>query len=111
MPYFLCRLLPPRPSFIADMSGEERALMGAHARYWGDHLASGEVVALGPVADPKGSWGLALMDIESEAAARALQAEDPVIASDKGFSYEVLAMPMLALRGAQFRQPVSSVTP
>jgi uncharacterized protein YciI len=111
MAYFLCRLLPPRPSFIADMTTDERALMGAHAQYWGGFVASGEVIALGPVADPKGSWGLALMEMESDAAVRALQAKDPVIAAAHGFSYEVHPMPMLGLRGAQARAPVSSVTP
>lgn len=32
--YYLCRLLPPRPSFALDMNAEEKAMMGEHAAYW-----------------------------------------------------------------------------
>jgi hypothetical protein len=108
VPYFLCRLLPPRPTFIADMTADERALMGAHAKYWSAYVSSGEVVALGPVADPKGAWGLALLEVDSEASVRALNENDPVIKADQGFSFEILAMPVLVVRGAQLRADSSS---
>ncbi len=85
--------------------------MGAHAQYWGQYVASGAVIALGPVADPKGSWGLGLIEAESETDVRALAAKDPAILSGRGFSSEIHPMPMLGLRGAQARAPVSSVTP
>ena len=111
MTYFLCKLLPPRKSFIADMSPEEFALMGAHQKYWSEFVANGEVIALGPVADSAGSWGLAIIESDNEQRVTALQAKDPVIISQLGFAYENHLMPMLALRSAQLRQPVSSVTP
>jgi len=28
--YFLCRLIPPRPTFAADMTSEEAQVMGRH---------------------------------------------------------------------------------
>ena len=48
MPYFLTKLIPPRASFLADMSAEERAAMLAHQDYWLPHLNAGLVVAMGP---------------------------------------------------------------
>jgi hypothetical protein len=56
VPLFLCRLTPPRPSFPADMSDEERAMMGEHVAHWRGLLDEGRVVTLGPVADPAGAW-------------------------------------------------------
>jgi len=55
--FFVCRLLPPRPTFLADMTDEERALMQAHGLYWRERMAEGKVIVFGPVADPKGPWG------------------------------------------------------
>lgn len=55
--YFLCRLLPSRPSFMQDMSADERAAMQAHALYWRGKLAEGAVIAFGPVADPASGVG------------------------------------------------------
>ncbi|MDQ6702087.1 MAG: SRPBCC domain-containing protein [Pseudomonadota bacterium] len=54
---FLCRLLPPRPTFAQDMTAEEAAVMREHAAYWGKHLHKGTAIVFGQVADPKGAWG------------------------------------------------------
>jgi hypothetical protein len=86
VPLFLCRLNPPRPSFAADMTDEERALMGEHVAYWLGLLGEGRVVAFGPVADPAGGWGVSVLDVEDEAAAHAMIAADPVkLRGDQGF--------------------------
>jgi uncharacterized protein YciI len=90
---YLCQLMPPRKSFIADTTAEEYALMEAHMRYWAPHLASGTMLAMGPVADSQGSWGLGVVRVANEAALRALTDPDPVIAANKGFSYRVSLMP------------------
>jgi uncharacterized protein YciI len=92
---FLFRLIAPRPTFAADMTAEEAALMKVHGAYWQAKLAEGVAVAFGPVLDPAGAWGLGLIRVEDEAAARAYVAEDPVIRAGRGFRYEIL--PMLAL--------------
>lgn len=34
MNYFLCKLIPPRLSFPADMTPAERQLMQEHAVFW-----------------------------------------------------------------------------
>ena len=66
MPHFLCRLTPPRPSFLADMTDEERALMAAHSRYWRPYVEVGRVAAIGAVADPAGAWGVAIIEAPRE---------------------------------------------
>lgn len=69
--------------------------MVAHGAFWQDEADCGRALAVGPVADPGGIWGLALVEVEEEADARALAARDPVITADLGFAYEV--MPLLSL--------------
>jgi uncharacterized protein YndB with AHSA1/START domain len=97
--FFLCRLLPPRPTFASDMTPDERKVMLAHGAYWREHLAKGTTIVFGPVADPKGGWGLGVVRAASEAEVRAFERQDPVILANLGFSYEV--MPMLT---AVFRE-------
>jgi uncharacterized protein YciI len=90
--YFVNRLLGPRPTFPADITSEERELMGAHAQYWRGLMAEGRVVVFGPVLDPKGVWGLGVVRARDETEVRAMNAGDPVIAAERGFRYETLPM-------------------
>jgi uncharacterized protein YndB with AHSA1/START domain len=89
---FVCRLLPPRATFMQDMSSDERAVMQAHGRYWQGKLAEGVAIAFGPVADPSGGWGLGIVEVRDEAELEAFQAADPAIESGRGFRYESLPM-------------------
>jgi uncharacterized protein YndB with AHSA1/START domain/uncharacterized protein YciI len=91
--YFLFRLLPPRPSFIRDITAEEMAIMQAHSNYWRGKLAEGKIVAFGPVADPKGSWGVGILRLSDASEADTLTSSDPAILANAGFSIEVLPMP------------------
>jgi uncharacterized protein YndB with AHSA1/START domain/uncharacterized protein YciI len=90
--YFFCRLLPPRATFVEDITPEEVAVMQAHAAYWREHLEAGSVVVFGPVLDPKGAWGLGVVCAPDEAAVRAFAAADPAMRSERGFRYEVTPM-------------------
>lgn len=90
--YFLCRLLPSRPTFMMDMSEAERAVMLAHAQYWSGKLAEGNVIAFGPVADPAGGWGVGILAVQDEAELRSFQSEDPAIKANIGLRYETLPM-------------------
>lgn len=90
--FFLCRLIPPRPSFPFDMNEAERATMMEHVGYWTQLMQAGTAIVFGPVADPKGPWGLGVIRAKDETAVRALEAGDPVIRSIQGFSYEILPM-------------------
>jgi len=111
MLYFLCRLTPPRKTFLADMATDERELMRAHQAYWRPFVDAGTVIATGPVADPAGAWGVAILEANSLEWVRALQAGDPVIAANCGFHYETYPMPAISLRPVEQRAPVSSVSP
>ncbi len=101
MAYFVLRLNPPRPTFPFDASERELSLMGEHAEYWQGKTEVGTAIAVGPVFDPSGSWGLALVEVDDAEAAEALTYQDPIIRAEAGFTYEVLPVPSLLLRGGQ----------
>jgi len=75
--YFLYRLISPRPTFPADMTPVERKLMEEHAVYWRDLMNQGKVVAFGPVFDPKGVYGIAILRCHDSAEAGSLCVGDP----------------------------------
>lgn len=90
--YFMARLLPPRPTFAQDMSAEEAEVMRAHAAYWTELRDEGKALVFGPVADPKGAWGLGVLRAPTEEAVHAMRDGDPAIKSGRGFRYELLPM-------------------
>jgi uncharacterized protein len=98
MKYFFCKLTPPRPTFADDMTDAERQLMHEHVAYWSDHAAKGTAIVFGPVADPSGGYGIAVIEAADEAAMRELSARDPVMSAGRGFSYAIHAMPQIVLR-------------
>jgi len=74
--YFL-KLNPPRSSFTLDMTAEERAVMQAHVQYWAPYVQDGTVIVLGPVADPKGGYGIAIIGVTDRSRLDLLVAKDP----------------------------------
>ena len=111
MPHFLCRLTPPRPSFLADMTDEERALMAAHSQYWRPYVEVGRVAAIGAVADPAGAWGVAIIEAGDRQEIEALQARDPVVLSAQRLLLPELPHANVALRPVEPRAAVSTVSP
>ena len=101
MAYFVCKLVAPRSTFPGDMTPEEGALMGAHMAYWAGLAASGKAIVVGPVADPAGFWGLAVVDVGGEADVQAIVTDDPVTRDGSGFRYEVHPMPQAILRDSR----------
>jgi uncharacterized protein len=91
---FLYRLLPPRPGFPQDMSPEEAEVMNRHLGYWQDLLDREVALAFGPVLDTDGTWGLGLLDIDDEQAARAVGEQDPAMQSGT-CTYEVVPMQLV----------------
>ena len=98
MGYFHLKLLSPRPTFPFDITEAEGKAMAEHAEYWQKLAIDGHAVAVGPVFDPAGPWGMAIVETENEAEAVAFGAADPVIRAALGFRYEVMPMPSLILR-------------
>jgi hypothetical protein len=98
MQYFLFKLIPPRPTFPMDMSSDEAAIMQEHFAYWRGLLAQNRVVVYGPVMDPAGTYGVAVLEVEDEPAARDVGKNDPAIRADAGFSFQLLSMPDTQVR-------------
>jgi len=86
---FFLKLNPPRQSFTLDMTDEERNIMQKHVAYWKPYVDDGTVIVLGPVMDPKGGYGIAVVAIESEDQLKKILADDPANGLN---SYEVYPM-------------------
>jgi len=98
MAYFFFRLVPPRPRFPYDATGEEMAAMKRHAAYWHQNAEEGSAIAVGPVFEGEGGWGMAVVSVEDQQAAQALADADPIIQSGYGFRFDILPMPSIILR-------------
>jgi uncharacterized protein len=93
MVHFLYKLVPPRPTFPADLTDEEGAIMQEHFGYWARLVEERKAVAYGPVMDPKGTYGIAVVEVDEEASAKRIAENDPAVVSDAGFAFELHPMP------------------
>ena len=98
MAIHLCKLLPPRATFPGDMTPAEAGLMQEHAVFWRRQADQGTALVAGPVLDPAGVWGLAIVDVSDAAAASSLTDEDPIVRAGIGFRYEIHLIPQAILR-------------
>jgi uncharacterized protein YciI len=87
--YFFLKLNPPRASFTIDMTSEERLVMQHHVNYWKPYVDKGIVLVLGPVLDPKGGFGMAVIGVDDEKQLETLIANDPANGLN---SYEIYPM-------------------
>ena len=87
--HFFLKLNPPRSSFTVDMSDEERAVMQKHVAYWKPYVDDGTVIVLGPVMDPKGGYGIAVVAVDSEEQLNEIVKNDPANGMN---SYEIYMM-------------------
>jgi uncharacterized protein YciI len=76
---FFMKLIPPRATFVDDITPEEAKLMQQHADYWAEQFKKGTVLIIGPVLDPKGAWGMAVLETATEEEARTLAMNDPTV--------------------------------
>ncbi len=97
MKYYLFKLVPPRLTFPADMTPVEAGLMQEHAAYWRGLMGRGQVVVFDPVADPKGSYGVAVLQLPDDADPGPLGENDPTIKVGVGFAFELHPMPQAVL--------------
>lgn len=84
MKRFLLRLIAPRPTFAQDMTEAERRVMREHVAYWKGLFDKRIAVVFGPVLDPKGVWGVAIIEVADEAEGKALVANDPTVKAGVG---------------------------
>lgn len=99
-PYFVYKLIAPRPAFPADISADEAEIMRRHGEYWACLLSRGNAVMFGQVLDPAGCWGLAVVEAGSIEQVHALGADDPAVSTGL-MTFEVLAMPFASARRHQ----------
>lgn len=79
--HFVFKLIPPRPTFAQDMTVEERNIMKEHSVYWREMADKGIALVFGPVLDPKGAYGLGIIEVEDEDQVQGLAAGDPAVKS------------------------------
>ena len=94
--YFF-KLIPPRPTFPADITADEAALMQQHSAYWDEHFTAGRVLAYGPVLVPGGTFGLGILTVDGEAEARRFGDNDPSVLGGLN-RYEIHPMRLVASR-------------
>jgi hypothetical protein len=88
---FLYKLIPSRPTFVRDMTEAERKAMGEHAIYWKGLTDRGIAIVFGLVLDPKGPWGVAIIEVADEPEARILGTNDPAVKA--GLTFDIYPMP------------------
>ena len=76
---FFMKLIPPRTTFPGDITPAEAKLMQQHEEYWEAQFATGSVLIIGPVLDPKGAFGMAVLETATEEEARTLAMNDPSV--------------------------------
>jgi uncharacterized protein YciI len=97
MGHYLYKLTPPRPTFAEDMTPTEASAMDEHFVYWQGLVEGGYVVAYGPVADPAGTYGIAIVDAADEQQVQMIGKSDPAVVHGVG-TFEVFAMPATVVR-------------
>lgn len=97
MPEYLVTYTPPRPTFAADATEAERAVVGEHFAYLTAALRAGTLVLAGRTQDEP-PMGIGVFQAESDEAARAFIKSDPAVA--KGvFTAEVRPYRVALLAG------------
>ena len=73
--------------------------MQHHITYWRDLLQRGTAVLFGPVADPSGSYGIAVIRLAPGADPGELGKSDPAVKAGLGFGFEIHPMPQAVVAG------------
>ena len=79
--YFFFKLLPPRADFHLTMNEKESTVMHEHVAYWGALFENRKVIVYGPVFDPSGVYGMAVIEADDEVQAHLIKDNDPAILS------------------------------
>jgi uncharacterized protein len=77
--HYFFKLIPPRPTFMQDMTDEERRLMDEHGRYFQEHFAAGKVLLFGPVMASGGAFGVGVLEVDNEEDAQRFGEGDPSV--------------------------------
>jgi uncharacterized protein len=81
--HFLFRLEPVRADFtLQSMTEAERPVVGQHAGYLKTLLDQGKLVLAGQAFDPKGFWGIVIVNAADQEEATGIMNADPAIKSN-----------------------------
>ena len=89
---FFLKLNPPRPTFMMDMTADEKAVMQKHVAYWTSLLEEGTAIVFGPVFDPKGGYGAGVVSVDSEEHLKKVIENDPANGLNKYEFYPMRAV-------------------
>ena len=95
--FFFYKLYPPRPSFHMDMNDEEKTVMQQHMQYWVLLTENRNAIIYGPVFDPQGVFGMAVVEVNSDDQANEIAESDPAVSS-KVCTYELIPMQVGMIR-------------
>jgi uncharacterized protein YciI len=79
MHYFLNKLIPPRPTFPQDMTEVEGKVMQEHVAYWQDLANRKIAIIFGPVLDPSGAYGIAIIETDDESSVENIMQKAPFV--------------------------------
>jgi len=96
--HFYFKLIPPRPTFGADVTAEERALMQQHLTYAREAFDAGKPLIYGPVMASDGAFGFAVLEMNDAAEVQKFGEEDPSIKAGMN-TFEFYPMRVGAARG------------
>lgn len=77
--HYFFKLIPPRPTFPADITAQEKALMNEHSAYFAEQFDAGKLLLYGPVMAPDGAFGVGILEVADEAEARQFAESDPSV--------------------------------
>lgn len=75
--HFFLKLNPPRPTFMLDMTADEKAIMQKHVAYQTGLLNENIAIVFGPVQDPKGAHGVGVVSVDDEEHLKQIIVNDP----------------------------------
>jgi hypothetical protein len=106
---FLLRLDPTRPGFtLQNMTAEEARLGTQHVQYLKSLFDSGKLSLAAQVFDPKGLWGMVIVNAPDRDTARGLLDGDPGV-KGKMFRGEVIPLRVVLEKAAEPATPAATV--
>ena len=95
--HYYFKLIPPRPTFPHDITGEERALMEEHGAYFRQNFDLGKLLLYGPVMAQNGAFGVGILEVADAAEARRFGENDPSVLGGLN-RFEIYPMQVTASR-------------
>ena len=75
--HFFLKLIPRRPDFAQTMTEVEKSIMQEHIVYWKNYMNKGMVIVFGPVMDPKGTYGMGIIEADNAEDVKKFTEGDP----------------------------------